>query len=105
MQQIAKFREAALLVDGTEDYSGNLGPICRACTHYARFDCHVKGAALQVLTPNIVRRSGERLHFGMSRYIIEPFGKIMAFADNASIVGNNRSYRNLALFECGLGLL
>jgi len=73
-----------------------LAPKQSPSAHHAGFKGHIEGAFVEVFGAELMGSGGDRLHFGMSRGVVELFTTVMTPPDNFASVDNDRPHRYFA---------
>ena len=97
--------EATFLVTRSIDEPSQLAPPHRTSTHHTWLHRHVERTPRQVLSPQCLRRSRNRLHLCMSRHIVQRLRQVMPPADDPSLSHHHSPHRNLSLLPSCLRLL
>lgn len=92
---------APLGVRGSGNNSPYLAPKQGPSAHHAGFKGHIEGAFVEVFGAELVGGGGDRLHFSMSRGVVELLTTVVTPSDDFAFVDNDRPDRN---FTHAIGL-
>lgn len=76
------------------DHPPDLTPKQSASAHDAGLQRHIERAFVQVFGTQVIRCSGDRLHFGMGGGIVELLAAVMTACNDFVIVDDDRPYRD-----------